>query len=75
MRAQRGDVVGAMGQAAKAALERAHLVLAEQRTWVLNEKRILERAGLDGLHALFSEAPRREELVGWVSAVRAALGE
>jgi hypothetical protein len=70
----RGDVVGAMGQAAKAAIERAHAVLAEKRTWVLNEKRILERAGLAGLHALFSEAPRREELVGWVSTVRAALG-
>ncbi len=74
MRAERGDVVGAMGQAAKAAIERAHAVLAEKRTWVLNEKRMLERAGLAGLHALFSEAPRREELVGWVSTVRAALG-
>jgi len=74
IRAERGDVVGAMGQAAKAAIEKAHAVLAKRRTWVLNEKRILERAGLDGLHALFSEAPRHEELVGWVSAVRAALG-
>jgi predicted nucleotidyltransferase len=74
MRAERGDVVGTLGQAAKAAIEKAHAVLAEQRTWVLNEKRILERAGLAGLHALFSEAPQREQLVGWVSAVRAALG-
>jgi hypothetical protein len=73
MRAERGDVVGAMGQAAKATIEKAHAVLAGKRTWVLNEKRILERAGLTGLHALFSQAPRREELVGWVSAVRAAL--
>ncbi len=74
MRAERGDVVGAMGQAAKAAIEKAHEVLAEQRTWVVNDKRILERAGLTGLHALFSQAPRQEELVGWVSTVRAALG-
>jgi len=73
MRAQRGDVVGAMGQAAKAAIERAHSVLAEQRTWVLNEKRLLERAGLAGLHALFSQPPRPGELVDWVSTVRAAL--
>jgi hypothetical protein len=74
MRAERGDVVGAMGQAAKAAIENAHAVLAGKRTWVLNEKRILERAGLTELHALFSQAPRREELVGWVSTVRVALG-
>ncbi|HEY0096858.1 MAG TPA: hypothetical protein VGB96_21200, partial [Archangium sp.] len=74
MRAERGDMVGAMGQAAKAAIEKAHAVLAEQHTWVLNEKRILERAGLAGVHALFTQAPRREELVGWVSTVRAALG-
>jgi hypothetical protein len=74
MRAERGDVVGAMGQAAKATIEKAHAVLAEKRTWVLNEKRILERAGLAGVHALFSKAPRSEELAGWVSTVRAALG-
>ncbi|NMO21458.1 nucleotidyltransferase domain-containing protein [Pyxidicoccus fallax] len=74
MRAARGDVVGAMGQAAKAAIEHAHAVLAGQRTWVLNEKRILERAGLAELHALFSQSLRREELVDWVSTVRAALG-
>ena len=73
MRAQRGDVVGAMGQAAKAALERAHSVLAEQRTWVFNEKRLLDRAGLASLHALFSQSPRPGELVDWVSTVRAAL--
>jgi hypothetical protein len=74
MRAARGDLVGTMGQAAKAAVELAHAVLCEEQTWVFNEKRILERAGLTEIQAMFSSAPRPEELVTWVSRVRAALG-
>lgn len=76
MRADRGDVVGAAGQAAKAAIERAHGLLCASRTWVLNEKRILERAGLARVHALFGAIPQDPAgLRRWVERVHAALVE
>lgn len=74
MRADRGDVAGAAGQAAKAAIERAHELLCASRTWTLNEKRLLERAGLAGVHALFAAIPQEPAaLRRWVERVRAAL--
>lgn len=74
MRAERGDVAGAVGQAAKAAIESAHAALCASRTWVLNEKRILERAGLEDLQASFAAAPPgASELTPWVEHVRARL--
>lgn len=51
-RARRGDAVGAAGQTAKAILEEAHARICERREWTLNEKRLVERAGLGPLHAL-----------------------
>jgi hypothetical protein len=37
---------------------------------VLNEKRILERAGLGEIHALFARVPSiADDLVAWVTAV------
>ncbi len=75
MRAQRGDVAGALGQAAKAAVELAHALLCASCSWVLNEKRILERAGLGDLQDAFAAAPRgARELTAWVEGVRARLG-
>ncbi len=73
MRAARGDAVGTLGQAAKAAIELAHARLCEQKTWVLNEKRILEQAGLGKVQAHFSSVPAPDELLSWVSDVRSAL--
>jgi predicted nucleotidyltransferase len=74
MRADRGDVVGAAAQAAKAAIERAHELLCARRTWALNEKRILERAGLAHLHRLFAAIPQDAAGLGaWVREIRAAL--
>ena len=52
--ARRGDTVAAAGQTAKAILEEAHARLCERREWVLNEKRLVERAGLGSLNALFA---------------------
>jgi hypothetical protein len=74
MRAARGDVVGAVGHAAKAAVEQAHAVLCEGSTWVLNEKQIIERAGLGHLHDLML-APTRDaaDLLAWVSRVESVL--
>lgn len=71
MRAARGDRIGALGQAAKAVIEHAHAVVCERRVWVLNEKRIVQTAGLADAQALFAIAP--EDLVAWVDAVEQAL--
>jgi hypothetical protein len=43
--------------------------------WVLNEKRILERAGLAAVQPLFHAAPEEPAaLAAWVGQARAALG-
>jgi hypothetical protein len=67
MRAARGDRVGTFGQAAKAVIEHAHAVLCERRTWVLNEKRIVEAAGLGEAQARFA-APA-PDLVAWLDTL------
>lgn len=73
-RAERGDVVGAVGQAAKAAVEESHAVLCERREWVVNEKRIVERAGLAPLQDLFTAATRAPDaLLDWLARVAATL--
>jgi hypothetical protein len=72
-RARRGDHAGAAGQTARAAIEEAHARLCARGEWVLNEKRILERAGLARVQAAFADAPRGGDLPGWVAAVAAEL--
>jgi hypothetical protein len=74
MRARRGDVIGAVGQAAQAAIEEAHARLSARREWVLNEKRIIERAELGAVERLFGQVPTAgETLVDWVERVAGAL--
>jgi hypothetical protein len=75
MRARRGDIVGTVGQAARAVVEAAHAVLCARRTWVLNEKRIVERAGFARTPALFRGVPDGDQLSSWLDAVVAALAE
>lgn len=72
--AARGDVVGAVGQVAKAVVETAHARVCERRRWVLNEKRLLEAAGLERMHERFA-APGGGAggLVRWVNEVAEAL--
>jgi len=72
MRAARGDLVGTVGQAARAIVEHAHAILCERRTWVLNEKQLLRRAGLAPIEALFAEAVRGD-LVTWIAKLERAL--
>ena len=72
MRARRGDAVGTLGQAARAVVEHAHAILCERRAWVLNEKQIVRRAGLDAAEALFA-AGAPGDLVDWLDAVERAL--
>jgi hypothetical protein len=74
MRARRGDVIGTAGQAAQAAIEEAHARLSARSEWVLNEKRMIERAGLAGVEALFGHVPAGGDvLVDWVERVAGAL--
>jgi hypothetical protein len=54
--AARGNVVGTLGQSARAILEEAHARRCTMRGWVLNEKRLLDGAGLDEASALLREA-------------------
>jgi hypothetical protein len=70
MRADRADVVGSVAQASIAVIDEAHARLCERRTWVLNEKRIVERAGLAAVQARFVSVPREAPaLVNWVDDV------
>src|SRR5262249_31747868 len=67
--------VGATGQAAKAVMEEAHAVLCERGRWVCNEKRLVEVAGLAGLHTLFGQAPGEPAgPVRWGDRVAGQLG-
>jgi hypothetical protein len=75
MRAERGDVAGgAVGQAAKAVIETAPALACRRRRWVLNEKALIERMGLEGLHGWFTRVPASPApLLEWVSGLRSAL--
>jgi hypothetical protein len=73
-RAKRGDLVGTVGQTAKAVIEEAHACLSEQHRWVLNEKRIVAHAGLDIVDRAFASAPPEAGLlIGWVERVATLL--
>jgi hypothetical protein len=65
--AARGDALGCAGGLARGVVEAAHARLAARGIWALNEKRIMERAGLDGL------APRFGRLGGTPAALREAV--
>jgi predicted nucleotidyltransferase len=62
-----GKTLAAAGAAARAAAETAHGLLAARGEWVVNEKRLLDRAGLRGLDAYATDFDRVE------STLRAAL--
>ncbi len=49
-RARRGDVTTTLGHLARATVEAAHAVLCDRRQWMINEKGLIERAGLDAVH-------------------------
>jgi hypothetical protein len=53
--AGRGDVLGCAGSLARAVIEAAHARLAANGAWALNEKRIVQRAGLSHLAAHFAD--------------------
>jgi predicted nucleotidyltransferase len=57
-----GDVVVGLANASRALVEASHGLLAEAKQWVLNEKGIVRRAGLDEEAALLLEASDLTEL-------------
>lgn len=74
MHAARGNVVGTAGQAAKAAMEEAHARVCERGEWALNEKRLLQAAGLGALGEEFARLPAAASaLTSWVDEVARAL--
>jgi hypothetical protein len=74
MHAARGNVAGAAGQAAKAAMEEAHARVCERGQWTLNEKRLLAAAGLAGLGDAFARLPAQAGALGpWVDEIARAL--
>ena len=73
-RARRGDLIGATGQCARAIIEHGHAVLCARRQWVLNEKHVIERAGLGQLHGRFTAVPHDPPaLTVWVEDLASAL--
>ena len=67
----RGDLVVGLSNAARALIERAHAVLASRGQWVLNEKGIVDQAGLTSeAHALMAATDARS-LLDVVDRVRA----
>lgn len=69
------DPVCCAGMLAHAVLCAAHARLAEGREWALNEKRLVQRAGLDGVQARLGAAGTTgAELEATVAAVSGALG-
>jgi predicted nucleotidyltransferase len=61
-----------VGLLAQACLQAAHAVLAEQRRWPTNEKRLLDQAGLADVDALLA-GPDAQPLTGLVAAIEARL--
>ena len=73
--AERGNLVGATGQAARAVMEEAHAVMCRRSVWVCNEKRLIDAAGLSETQALFGHVPAdRAGLLEWVELVAERLG-
>ncbi|HSJ45781.1 MAG TPA: hypothetical protein VK923_13960 [Euzebyales bacterium] len=54
MRARRGDAVRTLDQLSRVTLEAGHAIMCGRRTWVFNEKHLLERAGLGDVNGLMT---------------------
>lgn len=73
--AMRGNIVGAIGQTTKAVMEESHAILCERREWVCNEKRLIERAGLSRIQAVYRQMPTDDAgLVDWIDLIASQMG-
>jgi hypothetical protein len=74
MQAAKGDVIGTVGQAAKAVLEAAHARICSSRRWILNEKGLVDTAGLSRVQGAFEAIPREPDgLITWIDRLRSDL--
>lgn len=72
--ARRGQVTEVAGAIAIAAMATAHAILAARGEWVVNEKRLLARAGLRDIDAIVGRlTPDPEALARQLAAVRHVL--
>ncbi len=72
--AQLTDVICCAGMLANAILCASHARLAQRREWVINEKHLVQRAGLSELqHILTRPGGTREELLETVAVISAGL--
>jgi len=72
--ARRGDRVGAVSMAGRAVIEEAHARLCERKRWILNEKNIVQVAGLSCVQAHFAAPPNEpSKLREWVEQLHAQL--
>jgi hypothetical protein len=72
--ARSGESVCCLGMLSSAILCAAHARLTLQRQWILNEKRLVERAGLEHAELLLAGEARRSDLPQAVERVGAAIG-
>jgi predicted nucleotidyltransferase len=73
--ARLGEPVACTGMLAQAVLSAGHARLAARREWVLNEKRLVQRAGLEETDAILGAAGTTpDDLTRSVGAVATALG-
>lgn len=74
MQAAKGDRIGTVTQAGKAVLEAAHARMCASSRWILNEKGLVDAAGLSRAQAAFEAIPGDPAgLVAWVDRLRSGL--
>jgi hypothetical protein len=70
MQARHGNSVGAVGQTMRAIMEEAHAIVCERRQWVLNEKRLITKAGLGVVQRATASVPvQASRLLEWIGLV------
>lgn len=72
--ARAGELVCCLGMLSSAILCAGHAHLTQRRQWILNEKRLVERAGLEHAQPLLAGEVRSADLPQVVERVSAAIG-
>lgn len=76
MHANRGNLAGTIGQAAKAVMEEANARACERSLWICNEKQLMKTVAFQQAQSRFSEVPAdSSRLPEWVNSVAEELGE
>ena len=72
---RRGDPTVGLANASRGLIEAAHARMARRREWVLNEKGLVNRAGLADEADLLVSAGGAEALLGAINAIRDAISD